>query len=203
MMPLTHYLAHAPQPQSAVDVILWWESRRLFYNGIIFVAILVSALLVAAGSRPKRFAEYLSGTGTLVVSGLGLLQIPANIWFTVGWIADLFVKKVLRISAAGFGPWTLAGGTVFSLLFIGALAWAFFVGGNSFTPFSDSGSNHFIEPILWLTSNLFLGFQLVLLILAIPIVLIARIVPGRRNVTEQPHLDAEQSELDTGECESK
>jgi hypothetical protein len=46
------------------------------------------------------------------------IQLAANLWYTGGWIADLMVKKVLRIQWPGFGPWALALGIAFSFVFI-------------------------------------------------------------------------------------
>jgi hypothetical protein len=96
MTPLMKYLAYPPHPQTAGEIILWWESRRLIYNGILFAAILVSALLLAAVMQPKRLSEYLSRAGTLVATGFSVLQTPANVWYTGGRVADLCIKRVLR-----------------------------------------------------------------------------------------------------------
>jgi hypothetical protein len=98
--------------QSAGQIILWSESRRLHYNvmtvGWAFLCILVS---------------YVGGNHTWLETPLAILtvlgiQFFANIWYTGGWIADLIVKKVLRISWRGFGPWAFALGTAISFLFI-------------------------------------------------------------------------------------
>jgi hypothetical protein len=43
--------------------------------------------------------------------------LPANIFYTGGWIADLVVKKVLRLPSARFGPFALGLGIAASLLF--------------------------------------------------------------------------------------
>jgi preprotein translocase subunit SecG len=176
MTPLAKYLAYPPHPQTAGDIILWWESRRLIYNGIIFAAILVSALLLAAVMQPKRLADYLSRVGTLVATAFSVLQIPANVWYTGGWVADLVVKRVLRLPAAGFGPWALADGTAFSLLFIGLLVTVVFAARNSnrdnrsplaplLTPFGARGPSRFMKAFLALAMTLFFGFQFVMGIL--------------------------------------
>jgi hypothetical protein len=101
-----------PQP-TAGAIIRWWESRRLHYNVITlawaFLWIVVSYL---GGnhmwlSTPLAIPTYILG-----------VQLPANLWYFGGWIADLIVKKVLRIPWRGFGPWVLALGIAFSFLFI-------------------------------------------------------------------------------------
>jgi hypothetical protein len=46
-----------------------------------------------------------------------LLQLPANVWYTGGWIVDLIVKKVLRVTWLGFGVWALGLGIFLSIVF--------------------------------------------------------------------------------------
>ncbi len=55
----------------------------------------------------------------LGVVGLYLLflQLPANFWYTGGWIVDLIVKKVLRVTWRGLGSWALGMGIFVSLAF--------------------------------------------------------------------------------------
>jgi hypothetical protein len=208
MTPLTKYLAYPPHPQTAGDIILWWESRRLIYNGIIFAFILMSALLLAAVMQPKRLNEFLSQAGTLVASGFSVLQIPANIWYTGGWVADLFVKRVLRLTAAGFGPWALAGGTVFSLLFIGTLVAVVFVAKNSnrdnrghlpgfLSPFGFRGPSRFVRVFLPLAMTMLFASQLILGIVTIPILLIVRMIARLRSSLGPLRAggDSEESEL--------
>ena len=202
MTPLTKYLAYPPHLQTAGDIILWWESRRLVYNGIIFASILVSALLLAAVMQPKRLIEYLSQAGTLVATGFSLLQIPANVWYTGGWVADLFVKRILRLPAVGFGPWALASGTVFSLLFIGALVAIFFVARNSnrddrshlpllLAPFGARGPSRFIRVFLPLAMTMLFASQLILGIVAIPILLIVRMIARLRSSSRPTRADGD------------
>jgi hypothetical protein len=74
-----------------------------------FLWILVSY----RGGNPMWLATPLT-IPTYVIS----VQLTANIWYTGGWMADLFVKKVLRVPWRGFGPWAFALGTATSSLFI-------------------------------------------------------------------------------------
>jgi hypothetical protein len=101
----------APEP-TAGAIIRWWEARRLHYN-VITVAWTFLWVLVS----------YLGGNHIWLSTPLAILtligvQLFANVWYTGGWIADLIVKKVLRIPWRGFGPWALGLGIAFSLLFI-------------------------------------------------------------------------------------
>jgi hypothetical protein len=105
--------AKPDSPQTAGGIIDWWEGRRLHYN----VLILAWALLWAVIST-------LMGNGVTIWNPYSILlyvlfvQLPANFWYTGGWIADLILKKILRARATWFGPWALALGIGLSFLFI-------------------------------------------------------------------------------------
>ena len=113
------YLAKVATTTSAGGIIGWWEIRRLYYNVIVIVALVIASVWqVAEKANRGPFGTELWST---LLSGFVLILIPANIWYTGGWVVDLIVKKVLRLASPGFGPWALALGTIFSLLFIGFL----------------------------------------------------------------------------------
>jgi hypothetical protein len=95
------------------QIILWWEARRLYYNGII----LAWALLWGLFTQLRKTRDWVSSPLFILTYVLGV-QVPANIFFTGGWIADLFVKRVLGLPSPGFGPWAFGLGTGFSFLFI-------------------------------------------------------------------------------------
>jgi hypothetical protein len=100
-----------PQP-TAGAIIRWWEARRLHYNVITLAWAFLWIVVSYLGGNPMWRATPLA-----ILTALGI-QFFANIWYTGGWIADLIVKKVLRIPWSGFGPWAFALGTAFSFLFI-------------------------------------------------------------------------------------
>jgi hypothetical protein len=95
------------------QIILWWEARRLYYNGII----LAWALLWGTITQLRKTRDWVSSPLPILTYLFGV-QLPANIFFTGGWIADLVVKKVLGLASPGFGPWAFGLGTGFSFLFI-------------------------------------------------------------------------------------
>jgi hypothetical protein len=103
-----------PDPQPTTGAIIrWWEARRLHYNVITlawgFLWVLISYL---------RGNHMWLATPLAIPTYILSVQLPANIWYTGGWIADLIGKKVLHIPWRGFGPWALALGIAFSFLFI-------------------------------------------------------------------------------------
>jgi len=95
------------------QIILWWEARRLYYNVIIFTwAFLWGLLTQLRGSR-----DWVSSPLPILTYIFGV-QLPANVFYTGGWIADLIIKKVFGLASPAFGPWAFGAGTVVSFLFI-------------------------------------------------------------------------------------
>jgi hypothetical protein len=110
MLVPTDLFARPKAPQTWRSIILWWESRRLYYNLIILLIPILHFRWSAFNSWTSRWQVW--------VFYLVLFQLPANVFYTGGWVVDLILKKVLRLSAAGFAPWALAAGIAFSLLFL-------------------------------------------------------------------------------------
>jgi hypothetical protein len=99
-------------PQSGGKIILWWEARRLHYNLIVFGWALLLGLVAALGFEAGNL-----WTPNFLVFYLFFFQLPANIFYTGGWIVELIVRKVLRVPVPGFGPWALGIGIAVSILF--------------------------------------------------------------------------------------
>src|SRR4030095_3283022 len=101
-------------------IIKWWEIRRLYFNLVIFATILLLSLILSALGNDTLIgtnATYPASLGIRLLLSFFVLQVPANIWYTGGWAADLLIKKVLRRNVLSFGPWAQAIGLVFSLIF--------------------------------------------------------------------------------------
>ena len=119
MVTFAKYLAWPSQRQTTRMVILWWEGRRLWYNAILLTAITAGSLTLSLiVNAPYAYRKYLEGAAKFTLLSLLFIQIPANVWFTGGWIAQLLLRKLAHRAPVGFGPWALAIGTGFSLLFI-------------------------------------------------------------------------------------
>jgi hypothetical protein len=112
MNALKHLFAQPDLLQSGAATILWWESRRLYYNLILITWVLMLAFVASA--RPRRFDSSLWNLNVLLVFVL-FFVVPANVLYTGGWVVDLIVKKVLRLPARGFEPWALGAGIAFTL----------------------------------------------------------------------------------------
>jgi hypothetical protein len=95
------------------QIILWWEARRFYYNVIILAWAFLWGLVTQISKRRDWVSSPL-----FILTYFFSVQVPANIFYTGGWIADLIVKRILGLTSPGFGPWAFGLGTVFSFLFI-------------------------------------------------------------------------------------
>ena len=105
------------KPGSVLDVIVWWEKRRIPYNLILvgpgIVGLLLFFLIIhfAADLKPGEDA----------IEPMALLFAPVllNICFSVGWVAELFLRFVWRQDDSPIlGPVFLKLGLSFSLFVI-------------------------------------------------------------------------------------
>lgn len=97
-------------PLSPFQVIGWWERRRLAYNVCVGAAGLLS-LATLWLLHPQRSAMADFG----LVIGAGVYGLAANACYTVGWMADLALRRLLGIRAPDLAPVLLRYGFVFSL----------------------------------------------------------------------------------------
>lgn len=97
-------------PLSPFQVIGWWERRRLTYNVCVGAAGMLSLATIWL-VHPQRSA--MAGFGLVI--GAGLYGLAANACYTLGWMADLTLRKLLGIRAPDLAPVLLRYGFVFSL----------------------------------------------------------------------------------------
>ena len=102
--------------RSAIDIILWWELRRIPYNIIVGIAGLFSLPL---------FYFFISRTNVLkpgedAVEPIALLAAPVvmNICYTAGWVVEGFLEKARSDEEEVLGPTLLRSGLKLSLFVI-------------------------------------------------------------------------------------
>jgi hypothetical protein len=101
------------------QIILWWEKRRIPFNAIVgTTGFLACAFLfgIAAFSE-KKFDEAIGFPDPPLfgVIAIFLYGIAANVCFTGGWLAELFVKSIWKDRAEHFGEIAFVLGLLFSV----------------------------------------------------------------------------------------
>lgn len=93
-------------PRSHLDVLKWWESRRLLYNGVVGGAglLTLATLAVFEPGPPLMFLAFAAVYGTL-----------ANLGFCLGPIADLALRRLLGPDGHAVGPVLFRYGLAFAV----------------------------------------------------------------------------------------
>lgn len=116
----TSFFTRDPARQSALQIVTWWELRRLGFNVIVGAAGLASTLItfvavlfVAASQDRNADMDGAFFLGLLAVA----YGVTANVCFTFGWIVELvLVRKLWPEEGRHFGPISFALGLIFSVL---------------------------------------------------------------------------------------
>ena len=109
---LKNIFTAAPNHHSNKDIIRWWERRRVFYNGVMLVAGLITVML-AILLHEITFADTINTLPPILI-----FAFSANLFFTLGWIVEIACGRY--ISEKQFlqktGPILLIAGTSLSVL---------------------------------------------------------------------------------------
>ncbi len=119
---LTHYrlFQRGEDQESSLQIILWWEARRLFFNIVVGSAglITVCAVLFSAMMAEKLVNEPIGWPDPplFAIIGVVLYAISANLCYTGGWLAELISREVWGDKARSFGEISFTLGVIFSVL---------------------------------------------------------------------------------------
>jgi hypothetical protein len=106
--------------KSAKDAIGWWETRRVPFNLIVGSAGVLTCIVVsvvALGDYYLFDGEFAFPDPPLfALMGIVLYGILANVCFSVGWLAELIVRKIWPDEADRFSTLSLSRGLIFSVL---------------------------------------------------------------------------------------
>ena len=126
-MTLTRLLFEPTLLRSPLRVVHWWESRRPAFNiavGAAGIFTLVYANVLSWLARGDWFAVPWQG---IVAYG-----VVANVFYTLGWVAETAVERWLGRPVYGLGPALFRHGLVFSIgltLIPSAVVTFFAIGG--------------------------------------------------------------------------
>ena len=116
------------------DSILWWELRRIPFNGVIVLAGLFSfGVIELIGSRLVKPGDDVVEPMALI-AGSAVYVIAANLCYTLGWITELLWSRgdSSLAEAEAIRPTIYRRGLMFSLVLtlspaiLVPLAWAVF-----------------------------------------------------------------------------
>jgi hypothetical protein len=114
-----------------MEMIGWWESRRVPFNLIVGSAGIISCIVagvVVAGAFILFDSFFLiPGVPMFVLIGILVYAVLANLCFTGGWVVELFVRSLWPNEADRYATASLACGLAFSVLL--SLAPGIMIGG--------------------------------------------------------------------------
>lgn len=112
------------EPRSLIDVIAWWELRRIAYNFIIGSVGAVSLVIFFISILSTGILE----PGEDAVEPMALIAAPIviNICYYAGSVAEIILRVLWPRKRSYFGPILLKLGLAFSLLIVTfpALFWS-------------------------------------------------------------------------------
>jgi hypothetical protein len=121
MTALTEFLFPAPAPRNAVEILKWWERRRLPYNLAVGAAGTVSVAVLAAVQLLPPF----SSAPLIPIGGVVVFGLMANLCYLLGPAVELAIGLIWGRSVLPTGPALYRMGLTFSVglaLFPGLLA---------------------------------------------------------------------------------
>lgn len=103
---------------TSIQIILWWEARRIFFNIVVGIAGAASivVMLFSAAIAEKLFNEPIGWPDPPIFAIFGVIAyaVAANICYTGGWIAELISREVWGEKAKGLAEISFTLGVVFS-----------------------------------------------------------------------------------------
>lgn len=91
--------------RSALNVVAWWESRRMVFNLVVGVCGLPTLMLMFLMHFPLGF----------LIGGTIAYALVANACYTLGWMAELVTRVCFAEKSRHMGPMLLTLGLVFSV----------------------------------------------------------------------------------------
>ena len=93
--------------RSAIQIIGWWEIRRIIYNLIVLICGLISMSIMSALVNLKPGEDLQE---PLAIIAFGIL---CNLCYSLGWLTELFNKKNKT-----YGPKMFKRGLYFTLFWV-------------------------------------------------------------------------------------
>lgn len=111
MTALTEFLFPAPAPRNAVEIVKWWERRRLPYNLAVGAAGAVSLVVVWV----VQILPPSSVAPIFPIYGAAVFGVMANICYLFGPAVELVIGAIWGRSVLPAGPTLYRMGLTFSV----------------------------------------------------------------------------------------
>lgn len=113
--------------RTPLSTVRWWESRRLVFNKAVGAAgvVTLAGVSLFAALPPHSSVVPLP----MMVMAAAVYGVLANGCYTLGWMAELFARRVWGRSAPDLGPILFRQGLIFSVgltllpILLSVLAW--------------------------------------------------------------------------------
>lgn len=75
------------EDRNAIQIIFWWELRRILYNIIVFILGFISLIIISAIVNVQAGEDLIE---PIAIIGFVIL---CNIGYSLGWLTEIFIKK--------------------------------------------------------------------------------------------------------------
>lgn len=107
MKILNSLLAVDQEDRNAIQIIRWWEIRRILYNLIVFICGLVSMSIMSSLINLEPGEDLLEN---IAIVGFSIL---CNLAYSLGWLTEILKKKTKT-----YGPKMFKIGLYFTLFWV-------------------------------------------------------------------------------------
>lgn len=97
------------EPRAWYAPILWWELRRIPYNAVVFVSMILG--LIGFALTVDGWVDFISPP----IFPMLIIFFLSNLFYTGGWIVEVILRVVFRYRGAKFASRALIAGISFSL----------------------------------------------------------------------------------------
>ena len=104
--------------RNVFQIIIWWELRRILYNGIVLIAGIISIVIMLTVASGRVHLE--PGEDLYEPFMIPVFAFLCNAGYTLGWITEIFRRRSLT-----YGPKMFKRGLIFTLfwIFLPAVIW--------------------------------------------------------------------------------
>lgn len=97
--------------RSIIQIILWWEVRRLLYNVIVLIAGIISIIVMVTAASEHVHLQ--PGEDFYEPIMIPIFASLCNLCYTLGWLTEIFIKR-----SSSYGPKMFKLGLYFTLFWV-------------------------------------------------------------------------------------